>query len=78
MIVMDNYYTSQLAVNFTTGLDGRTIECAREGGSTTAMIIGSSELLTTTGRYISLIALAFDSVYTSPILLCCSSFSLAF
>ena len=49
--IMDNYYTSQLAISFTTGLDGRTIECMRVGGTTSAMTIGSSMLLTTTGLF---------------------------
>ena len=49
--IMDNYYTSQLAVSFTTRLDGRTIECMRIGGTASAVTIGSSVLLTTTGLF---------------------------
>ena len=48
--VMDSYYTSQLAANFTTGLEGRTIECMHvRVGSASPVTIGSSTLLTTTG-----------------------------
>ena len=46
---MDNFYTSQLVVSLTRVLDGMTIECIHEDGSTTAMVIGSSTLSTTTG-----------------------------
>ena len=47
--IMDNYYTSQLSINFTTVLDGRSIQCMSIGGSRAAVVVGSSTLLTTTG-----------------------------
>ena len=47
--VMNNFYTSRLVISFTRELDGMTIECIHEDGSTTAMVIGSSMLSTTTG-----------------------------
>ena len=53
--VMDNFYTSQLVISFTSGLDGTTIECTHEDGSTAAMVIGSSMLLTTTGFFVNII-----------------------
>ena len=49
--MMDNYYTSQLAISYTIGLDGSTIECMRTGGTAATMTIGSSVLFTTTGSF---------------------------
>ena len=49
--MMDNFYTSQLSVNFSTGLEGRNIQCMSIGGSRAAVIIGSTTLTNTTGLF---------------------------
>ena len=50
---MDNYYTSQLSVNFSSVLDGRSIQCMSVGGSRAAVVVGSSTLLTTRGLFLN-------------------------
>ena len=47
--VTNNCYASQLDVNITTEMEGRTVECVYESGSSAEVIIGSSLLSITTG-----------------------------
>ena len=47
--VTNNCYASQLDVNITTEIVGRTVECVYESGSSAEVIIGSSLLSITTG-----------------------------
>ena len=56
--VTNNCYASQLEVNITTEMEGRTVECAYESGSSAEVIIGSSQLSITTG----IIAIGSDCI----------------
>ena len=46
--ILNNAFTSQLNVSVTTSLQGKTIECVYDNGTTTT--IGSSSIIITTGE----------------------------